>query len=87
MKIIPTTPIPTDTQHDLLVKILLAILAGGGGGGGGGGGVGATYQGTGNPNGQITPTVNGNRGAIYYQTDSVPPNQLWIWNVTLQTWQ
>jgi len=69
-----------DPERILLCKILTAILAGAGS-------TGAVYQGNGSPNGQITPTVSGNQGAVFYQLDSTPPNQVWTWNVSLQTWQ
>lgn len=59
------TPLKSDTMRMLMVKELIATNTGGGGG---------TAGGTGAPT--STPT---SQYALYIQTDSVPPGQIWEW--------
>lgn len=51
-------------------------LLGGGSSSGGGTALKEIFSGNGDPNGIITPIV---ADAEYFQKDSVPPNQVWIW--------
>jgi len=57
----------------LEVALLCQIFNSAGGGGLSGKEI---FSGNGDPNGVITPTV---ADGLYYQRDSVPPNQVWIW--------
>lgn len=67
-----TTPQKGDSIRFLMVRELLATVAGGGGGGTGG-----VYKFNGDPTGVVVPTQT---AAIGIQLDSVPPNQLWTWD-------
>ncbi len=62
-----TTPLNTDTQRILEIRILNALRNGGGGGGGGGSGTGQSgIVGTGSPEGVVTATA----GTIYYDSNA-----------------
>ena len=68
-------PLPMDNEMRSLQKIV-DLLGGGGSGGGGSPALKEIYSGNGDPNGVITPIMS---DAQYFQKDSVPPNQVWIW--------
>lgn len=77
-----TIPKTSDTERQLLVKILLSTNAAGGGGGGGSG---QTMAGAfANPNGNVTPTDQ-TKGAIYTQNGAAN-NNVWRWDTTDLVW-
>lgn len=67
-------PLPQDNELRSLQKIV--DLLGGGSSGNGQTALKQIFHGAGDPNGIVVPTVG---DAIYFQTDSVPANQIWIW--------
>jgi hypothetical protein len=73
-----TTPMTTDTQRMLEIKILNAITSGAGGGG-------VLTGAYADPNGNVLPN-NLTKPMFYYQCPATDLYSLWKWDIANQVW-